>query len=89
MVNGKSPITYAERKRREAAIRYQVFTARVTTMGACAKECGRPARGGGECADCLAGTDPALRAFVRGAREQVLRLWDMEDAEECGRDVAP
>ena len=37
-----------------AAIRAQVFVPEGTTMGACAKGCGRSARGSGTCAECLA-----------------------------------
>ena len=35
-----------------AALRYQIVTPRVTTMGWCANGCGRVARGAGKCPAC-------------------------------------
>ena len=59
-----------------AALRYQIITPRVTTMGVCANYCGGTARGGGKCARCMT---LALSHYIGVAK--AIRLADQLQAE--------
>lgn len=70
-----------------AAIRREVFRPEVTTMGACAKGCGRSARGSGTCADCLAGELDALVGWPTGRQYNAACQYQRE-AERAVLDAA-
>jgi hypothetical protein len=76
-------MTISERRKVETLIKWQVFHPRITPLHACPNECGRSARSGGKCAECLAGDDRALQAFVMSCRESVRALWVLEESGEA------
>ena len=68
------------------ALRYQVLTPRVTTMGPCADGCGQYARGSGTCKHCLAKMlDKALGG--RKASDWVIAAQEAREAEAFLEDA--